>query len=181
MVGVRGLRLSAVFILTIAAIGMGTIVARAEEFAVTSRVRSSHPYIRAMLEEARERSATFRGLVQAIEATDGIVYVEQGPCGHGVRACLTLSITPAAEYRILRVLVDARQPDWEVMASIGHELQHALEVLNDLALKTGEEMFLFYAREGLNMERSFETGNAIRAGNAVKNEVVSFSRKSQPR
>src|SRR5262249_32470243 len=87
-------------------------------------VRSSHTYIGWMRAEAAKRSATFRRLVSDIEATDGIVYVEQGACGHRVRACLALSVTPAGGYRILRVFVDARQPDWNVMASIGHELQH---------------------------------------------------------
>lgn len=130
-----------------------------------------------MIDEAAQRSATFRRLVKAIEATDGIVYVEQGECAHCVPACLTLSITPTAGYRFLRVLVDGRQPDWEVMSSIGHELRHALEVLGETGLRSTEAIFLFYFREGTTMGETFETDAAIRAGNAVKNEVVSFSKR----
>ena len=142
------------------------------------RVRSSHPYIRAMIDEAAHRSPTFRRLVGDIEATNGIVYVEQGVCGHHVRACLAMWVTPAGDFRFLRVLIDARQPDWNVMATIGHELQHALEVLENPRVATSEAIFLFYQREGVTMGESFETGAAERAGNLVKNEVNSFSKRS---
>jgi hypothetical protein len=55
---------------------------------VGPRVRSNHPYIRAMIADAQVRTATFRRLLATIAATDGIVYVEEGDCRHGVRACL---------------------------------------------------------------------------------------------
>ena len=142
------------------------------------RVRSSHAYLRAMIDEARQRSATFRGLVETIEGTNGIVYVEHGACGHAVRACLALHATMAADYRILRVLVDARQPDWEVMASIGHELRHALEVLGNTSLVSTQAIYLFYLGEGATTTASgaFETRAAIAAGNAVRNEVGTYAR-----
>ena len=141
------------------------------------RVRSTHDYIRAMITEAAQRSPTFRRLVEAIGVTNGIVYIEQGDCGHSVRACLTMTITPTAEYRFLRVLVDARQPDWEVMSSIGHELQHAIEVLENLSLTSSEAIFLFYTREGMTMGESFETPAAVRIGNIVRSEVGNYARR----
>lgn len=144
---------------------------------VRPRVRSSHAYIRAMIDEAAQRSATFRSLVQAIDETDGIVYVEHGNCPHRRPACLTMSMTASGEQRFLRILVDARQPDWEVMSSIGHELRHALEVLNEAGVKSTAAVILFYFREGMTLDDTFETTAAIKAGNAVKNEVVSFSKR----
>jgi hypothetical protein len=140
------------------------------------RVRSSHAYLRAMIDEAVMRSPTFRDLVAAIGATDGIVYVEQGACKHGVRACLALDVTPAAGFRILRVLVDARQPDWDVMASIGHELRHALEVLENRAIVDNAGIYLFYAETRDAKDRPFETRAATEAGFAVRREVSSFAR-----
>jgi hypothetical protein len=89
-----------------------------------------------MIAEAQVRSATFRRLVHAVEATDGIVYVEEGDCHHRLRACLPPVVTSAGDVRFLRVLVDARQEDWQVMSDIGHELQHALEVLRDPHART---------------------------------------------
>src|SRR5258705_14012027 len=76
------------------------------EPAMSPRVRSSIPKIAALLTEASMRSSTFRGLIKSIERTDGIVYVEPGTCRHGVRACLSLSVTAGSGFRILRVLVD---------------------------------------------------------------------------
>ena len=124
----RGLGIS---ICTLAMAVGGAAAVVAADSAGMPRVRSGHAYIRAMIEEAAAALRHVPPPRQGIEATDGIVYVEQGACGHSVRACLSLNVTAAAEYRILRVMVDARQPDWDVMASIGHELQHALEVLGN--------------------------------------------------
>ena len=140
------------------------------------RVRSSHAYLRAMIGEAALRSQTFRGLVAAIEATDGIVYVEHGPCMKSVHACLILDVTAAGRYRILRIMVDARQPDWDVMASIGHELRHALEVLEDRSIVNNSSMFFFYAQTRDSKDRPFETRAATDAGVAVRREVGSFAK-----
>jgi hypothetical protein len=142
------------------------------------RVRSSHPYIRAMIDEATRRSATFRGLVTSIEATNGIVYVENGTCLHTDGACLSINLTQAGDYRFLRVIVDARRPDWDVMASIGHELMHALEVLRDPGLKDTASVYGFYAQGRQGVPRPFETKEAIDAGNAVRRDVTSFARAS---
>jgi hypothetical protein len=155
----------------------GSIGTAAADAIDMPRVRSSHAYIRAMIDEAARRSPSFRRLIEAIEATDGIVYVEDGTCGHSVRACLSLSISAAAQFRILRVLVDARQPDWDVMASIAHELRHAIEVLENARITTPEAIYFFYKYEARAAGESFETEAAVRAGNAVRQEVVSFARR----
>ena len=141
-----------------------------------SRVRSTHAYLRAMIGEAVLRSRTFRDLVAAIEATDGIVYVEHGACMKSVHACLILDVTAAGRYRILRIMVDARQPDWDVMASIGHELRHALEVLEDRSVVNNPSMFFFYAQTRDNRDRPFETRAATDAGDAVRRELGSFAK-----
>jgi hypothetical protein len=129
-----------------------------------------------MIEEAAQRSPAFRRLVAAIEATNGIVYVEHGICMHGVRACLDLNVTAAGDYRILRVTVDARQRDWDVMAVIGHELRHAIEVLENPALVDMPSVFLFYAQDRSTKDRPFETRAAIEAGDAVRKEVGTFAK-----
>jgi hypothetical protein len=140
------------------------------------RVRSSHAYLRAMIGEAALRSKTFRGLVAAIEATDGIVYVEHGACMKNIHACLVLDVTAAGNYRILRIMVDARQPDWEVMSSIGHELRHALEVLENRAIVDNASIFFLYAQTRAEKDRPFETRAATEAGDAVRREVGSFAK-----
>jgi hypothetical protein len=139
---------------------------------VSPRVRSSVPRIAALLTEASARSNTFRGLVASIENTDGIVYVEPGRCKHGVRACLSLSITAAGRYRILRVMIDLATDMVALMATIGHELRHALEILTEPSVRTTEQAYLFYAREAPTSRDVFETRAAIQTGLAVEREIA---------
>ena len=49
---------------------------------------------------------------------------------------------------MLRILVDPRRIDGDLMASIGHELQHAVEVLSDRAIRSSSAMTLLYNKEG---------------------------------
>ena len=70
------------------------------------RVRSNTPSIAAVIHVAAERSTAFRHLIATIGATDGLVYVDDGKCGHNVSACLQLSVTVAGPHRLLRILVD---------------------------------------------------------------------------
>ncbi len=151
----------------------GAVRASAEDI---PRVRSSHPFIRGVIDEAIEASPTFRKVVAAIAATDGIVYVEEGVCRHGVRACLSLSVTPSAGFRFLRVLVDVhsastRQARQDLMGTIGHELWHALEVLGDPTLTTTAAVFQFYAREAPTVREAFETKAAVSIGHGIRREV----------
>jgi len=144
------------------------------------RVRSSHPYIRAMIAEAQERSATFRRLVHAFDATDGIIYVEEGDCHVKVRACLPPTINASAGYRYLQAIIDARQEDWQVMSDIGHELQHALEVLDNPQTRTSDAAVAQLLRHETftGTKRIFETDDAIKAGEDVRREVRAFARSS---
>src|SRR5262245_15910197 len=89
------------------------------------------PAIASLIDEASRASATFRRLVAAIDGTNGIVYVEPGQCRHGVRACMTLSVKMAGPHRILRILLDLHRELSQLIGALGHELQHAVEVLSD--------------------------------------------------
>jgi hypothetical protein len=125
----------------------------------------------AIIEEAAARSTTFRGLVNQIGDTDGVVYVAEGRCGHDVRACLLFTMTMMGPHRVLRVLVDPGKVDTDLMGSIAHELRHALEVLSNPQIRTNEAMFLLYHRIGEAAERRFETPAAIETGTAVRAEL----------
>src|SRR5215831_14338074 len=70
------------------------------------RVRSSDGAIANLIDAAAARSLTFRRLLTVIQASDGIVYVEPGPCGHGTRACLKVWMGMAGSTRFLRVMID---------------------------------------------------------------------------
>lgn len=136
------------------------------------RVRDNgDPSIGALIREATARSATFRHLVETIDATDGIVYVEHGKCRRGAHAYLMLSVTVAGPHRVLRIVVNRRRDPTAVMAAIGHELRHAVEVLHDRAVTTDRAIYFFYQREGSRSCDRFETAAAVRAGSQVFDEL----------
>jgi hypothetical protein len=145
------------------------------------RVRSTNGLIATVLHRAGEQSATFRRLVEAIGASDGTVYVEEGKCRYGFRACL-VTVTMAGANRYLWVKVDTRMADWDLMASIGHELQHAIEVLSDRTVTSGFAMYYFYLGKGPHsIGLAFETDAAIEAGDAVRTEVRKYRPHNQVR
>ena len=147
-------------------------IASAEQTPRVPRVRSEQPDLAAAIARGIEQSKTFRGLVEAIEATDGLVYVLEGTCGQGVRACLHMSVELAGPYRLLRVLVNRRRaPRCELIGSIGHELQHALEALRNPNIKTGFALSSYFHQIGPEGPRPFETPAAEAAGVAVAKEV----------
>jgi hypothetical protein len=166
-----------IFGLIVSAAGFARPVAvRAAEM---PRVRSGNPVVRGLVEEAIDASGTFRKIVAAIGATDGIVYVEQGRCYHGLRACLSLAVTNGAGFRFLRVFVDAHElreaskghGRVDLIGTIGHELWHALEVLTEPSLTTTAAIYLFYQREFPTSTNSFETAAAVAVGAKVRKEA----------
>ena len=138
---------------------------------VTSRVRTGDPKLAALIQQARDGSPTFRGIVIGIQSTDGLVYVDRGRCRQGIPACLTW-VAFAGGTRILHVVVADRKSDIVTMASIGHELRHALEVLSDSTIKSRAAMHYFYEREGIVRNLVFETRAATAAGEAVRSELL---------
>ena len=117
--------------------------------------------IAALIREATERSATFRRLVATIDASDGIVYVEYGTCGHHVRACLAFTVQQAGPNRILRIVVEAHRDHGELLAAIGHELQHAVEALGDPHVTDFHSLYSFFDRIAPTDKDRFETIAAI--------------------
>jgi len=142
---------------------------------------NGNPAVASLIEEASRTSETFRQLVAAIDGTNGLVYVEPGQCRHGVHACLTLSVTVAGPHRILRILLDLHRELSELIGSLGHELQHALEVLRNGRLTTTQAAYLFFAQIAPTGTGRFETDDAIRTGLQVEREALaSRVRKGQP-
>ena len=136
------------------------------------RVRAGSQRLKALIDRAVALSPTFRNLVSSIEATDGIVQVQEGRCPLRVAGCLVWRMTLAAPYRMLFVMTDAKRSDIEVMASVAHELRHALEVFENPSLKRNSDIALFYLGDKrLTFGQSIETAAAVAAGDAVFNEL----------
>lgn len=153
--------------------------AAAQGTPVLPRVRSENPLIGQLLADAPAMSATFRDLVAAIDATNGIVYVQSGICGRGAKACLAHSLQLAGPHRILRVLINTRRDRPGLIGAIGHELHHALEVLQDVNITTAQRMFFHFFGASTSMTNRFETSEAIDAGARIEDEVRTATRATR--
>jgi hypothetical protein len=142
-------------------------------------VRSTNPTLAALIQQASERSATFRGLIETINGSDSFVFVDEGDCGHGVKACFA-SVTASKTYRYMRVIVDTRKADWDLMGSIGHELRHTIEVIGNPRVRDNTAKYFFYEQIGSHgMAHARETQAAADAGNTVRSEVRKFNREAK--
>ena len=153
-----------------AGLAMVMVLAAATETHAAGRVRAADPGLAALIAESTGRSATLRQMIEAIGANDGLVYVERGRCGHGVRARLDF-LTAAGPTRFLRITLDDRSTDAQAMASLGHELRHALEVLAEPAVTSAAMMYNFYHRTAMRRGGGFETAAAMLAGDTVREEL----------
>ena len=142
----------------------------------SARVRGSSPKISQAIEQLFERSPTFRDVVAAIGRTDGIVYVHDAECGRNVLACLVLAVTQAGPYRVLQIRVDPRQKGHDLMVAIGHELKHALELLNEPTVVNHSTAHNFYQRIAPRRGLSFETQAAVEIGLKIDGELRRWAR-----
>jgi hypothetical protein len=151
--------------------------------ATSSHVRSFSPSIFSVIQRAGERSPTFRRLVETIDASDSYVYVDEGECRDSdQRGCL-VNVTVGGRFRFIFVHVARRTDDWDLMGSIGHELQHAIEVIDTrfvTSLKTMRSLYGRIGKQNSQDPHSYETTAAVAAGNAVRDEVRAFIRRAKP-
>ena len=141
------------------------------------RVRGSSAGIVEAIEQAIQQSPTFNQIVADITATDGIVYVHYGQCGRNVRACLLLAVTLAGPNRMLHIRVDRRRSGRDLMVAIGHELSHALELLNEPGVVDDTTAQNFYRRNAAIERYNFETEAAIEIELKIDKELRQWSKR----
>jgi len=150
-----------------------------------THIRTDDAGIRALIAEGSARSPTFNHLIDAVDATDGIVYLLRGSCHARVRACLLIHMTSAGGHRVLRLVIEQQKADSALLPTIAHELTHAHEVLGDGKVRSTRDMYALYVRIGIDPPQSsmqrrnpaaFETQNAIDTGQRVREELARVAR-----
>ena len=149
--------------------------------AADSHIRSTSADVRAAIDQGIRASATFHQMAQSVEASDSIVFFAEGSCGGARRACL-IDVTTAGQRRILWVIVNLRlEPSQrDLVASIGHELRHTLEVISEPSIRSIGEQFGLYTRIGIRLPGGgFETVAAIDAESRIRDEVKKFEQQRE--
>ena len=124
------------------------------------------------------RSPTLQVLEAHLRLSRTIVYVSRVflPTGMAGRT----RITGAGDgWRYFSVELDCRQSRFDLVATLGHELQHVTEMVDAGTVIDGPSMLALYRRIGDERSHfqaaapSFETNAAIAVGQRVYNEVFS--------
>jgi hypothetical protein len=149
--------------------GAAPVIANDEPSLV--RVRTLDALVGSLIQEGAEYSAAFRRLIARIDHTDGIVYILVGTCPGRVHACFLHSVSLAGPNRVLRIVVNTQRKPRDVIASIAHELSHAMEVLSEPGIRDDLAIFNFYNRPGGRRGETFETAEAIATEIEVRSEV----------
>jgi hypothetical protein len=147
------------------------------------RIRSADPALSAVMARGRERSPTFRMLIDNLEKSDWLIFVQPGRCPHPVMVGCLLHMVGRYEGRLyLRLVIpsEGHHPD-AVTATIAHELQHALELISDGRVTDRQTLAVLSKRIATDQFRppmltEYETAAARRIGELVLRELAKHRR-----
>jgi hypothetical protein len=160
---------------TLPPIAMLVILAGAVASANAPRV----PHIRVrdaglerLLQRGLDRSPMLRRLVQTLDESDVIVYVELQPrMPHSLPAGLVLS-GAGGGMRYLRISLHPRNTQKQMIEMLGHELQHAVEIAGEASVQSPESLSAHFARIGRRTDNGWETDAARDAGRIARREFT---------
>ena len=141
-----------------------------------ARIRPQDPRLATLLRAGAERSATFRALVERIEASNVFVYVALSPVMKSSLAGKLTWMTRAGAFRYVRATINTEQNPDQMIATLAHELQHAVEVIEDDGVTDQRTLQDLYRRIGRpsysGLSAAWETEAAQQAGHRVRRELV---------
>jgi hypothetical protein len=157
-------------VLVIASLQIATPSASIDPYA---HVRPLQPDAETVIADGMARSATFRRLVNQLERSDVIVYVDLRP---DMRASIGGSLrflARSATHRFLRVQLNRADSAMWRTALLGHELQHALEVADDPGVASADGLRALYRRIGVSMgPDTYDSIAAREMGFTVRRELA---------
>jgi hypothetical protein len=141
----------------------------------TRHVRAVDAAMSSVLADGMRRSGTFAHLMLALDKSDVIVYIETGRrLPSSIAGRLLLAAGPEG-FRYLRIQVTGRPNSKEMIALVGHELRHALEVAECPEVRDEAGLIALYERIGhpsLGLHQ-YDTAAAQAAGRQVRAELAS--------
>jgi hypothetical protein len=141
-----------------------------------SRLRATSPDLQRLIDEASERSETFRALVDEIERSDVIVYVRTRLFASRLLEGRIGFLGTQANVRFLAIeLACPRTRDWQ-QTTLAHELQHAIEIARAKWVIGAATLAQYYQQIGAEIGGdgaavTFETATARRTAARVRQEM----------
>jgi len=138
-------------------------------------VRTSELPLRAAISIGVEQSMSFRLLVRRLDASDVIVYVTSDCSMTSLVGRLTF-MSSAGERRYVMVRIACGLSPWQEIATLGHELRHAVEIAEDPTVVGQASLAALYERSGFASSlfkagAGYDSRVAIEAGRRVWDEL----------
>jgi hypothetical protein len=141
--------------------------------ATIPRVRASDPLAADVLRRAVLGSPTVAGLVAQLDQSDLIVNIVTGPLPDSLNGYTRVTAATSA-VRYLRVTLRIPGATPRLIATLGHELRHAVEIAGMPDVRCDASLAAAYRRVGVSMARDgmFETDAAVAVGRTVARELA---------
>jgi hypothetical protein len=137
-------------------------------------IRSENTYVRKLLKSGYWRSPSFARLISHLQVSDLFVQIEVVPRLPFAIEGRMVNLTRAHDVRYVRIQVELRGAPEELIALLGHELQHATEVADAADVDSEEGLTWLYRRIGtMHGENQYETDAAEDMGRKVRRELFS--------
>ncbi|MCX6551429.1 MAG: hypothetical protein NTY02_10565 [Acidobacteria bacterium] len=136
--------------------------------AAAAHVRGADAKARLLLRDGAARSATLSGLLDALESSDVVVHVETGALDRPGRL---LFVTAGPDCRFLRISIKVPGRDADLIAWLGHELQHAVEIAAAPEVRDQNGVMDLYRRIGFADRSTGESKRAQDVWARVRDEV----------
>jgi hypothetical protein len=141
-----------------------------------ARIRPQDPRLVDLIRAGLTRSATFRDIVHRIEAGNLIVYVSLSPSMKANLAGKLTWMSKAGMFRYVKATINTEQSSDQMIATLAHELQHALEVGGDESVIDQRSLAGLYKRIGRpsisTVIAGYETAAAQETGFQVRRELA---------
>jgi hypothetical protein len=140
-------------------------------------IRVESPELRALVGEAAQRSPVIRTQIDDVERSDITVYIRTRKFTENELDGRVGILSTIAGHRFLVVELACGRTDLVQMATLGHELQHVLEIVSEPSVVDAPSLAAYYERIGVRVggpigTKTFETAAAREAGTQVRRELL---------
>jgi hypothetical protein len=139
-------------------------------------LRTTEPALADAIATGTRQSAIFHALVDRLSASDLIVHIAYDTTMRSDTAGHLSFAVAAGGYRYVRIAIGRRLWGCELVAIIGHELQHAVELADAPQVVDERSMAAFYRSTGFSSRNDwrdeYETERAISVTRQIRRELA---------
>jgi hypothetical protein len=159
------------------------LLVAAEPVPYVPHLRPETATLRALTAQAAARSPIVHELIDRLDGSEVVVYVRHRMFGSVLLDGRIGVLSAVAERRYLVIELACDRSELVQMATLGHELHHALEIAAEPSIVDSRTLTRFYARIGIPSHpmghgQTFETRAAADVGMRVRHQLLTTPARS---